>query len=227
MNGVTFTYTGISGQTLTGVAPSPVGTWTPSSVIIVPHQTTTLELLGQPTTTPDLNICGVLENHVWYGNYINKTIWVSWSRDAKSSYTPTEIVATFDNLIVSGTYTGTIKKKVCIDTTSITEQDKQSYTVVSTPSFSYTGIYTIPTRGKFKTVVTAVVPGISITVDYYFQPDYVLPFSGSPSGTFTFNTTNIGSSYDLGGTGIKLFVQNITGSVTPQDTYLLEVGGLD
>jgi len=227
MNGVTFTYTGISGQTLTGVAPSPVGTWTPSSVIIVPHQTTTLELLGQPTTTPDLDICGVLENHVWYGNYKNKTIWVSWSRDAKSSYTPTEIVATFDNLIVSGTYTGTIKKKVCIDTTSITEQDKQSYTVVSTPSFSYTGIYTIPTRGKFKTVVTSVVPGISITVDYYFQPDYTLPFSGSPSGTFTFNTTNIGSSYDLGGTGIKLFVQNIIGSVTPQDTYLLEIGGAD
>lgn len=227
MNGIVYSYTGIAGQTLTGVTPNPTIGFTPGDVMTSFAQVTTLENLGLPVTTPQLDICSVLDNHVFYGNYKNKTIWVSHSRNVPSYYTNTLTNTQYDNLIVSGTYTGTIKKKVCINVTKTTLSEKQTSLTVGGPAFSYIGDYIIPTRGKFKTIVTASTPGVSVTVDVFFQPDYTLPFPGVPTNTFTFTPTDIGSSFDIGATGVRLFVQSISGSVTPPDTYTLEVGGAD
>lgn len=228
INGTAYTYTGKNTTQLTGLTTSPIsGGVVIGDVAIQKSSVSFLETLGENlTTTPPLDTIGVLENHVFYGSYKSRNIYVSASRNFPARYVNLATNAVFDNLIVSGTPTSTTKRKIVINTSSITPADISTNVTVNGPFLQYTGDYNLPGRAKFKAVVTAITPGTSMTVEWFYEADYLTSYSGTPDGTLSLTTTDIGNTIPLTN-GVNLLVFSMQGSASPEDIYTLETGGSD
>lgn len=228
INGTTYTYTGKNTTQLTGLTTNPItGGVVIGDVVIQKSKTGYLQSLGlNLTTNPPLDIIGVLENHVFYGSYKSRNIYVSASRNLPARYVNLSTNAVFDNLIVSGTPTSTIKKKIFINTVSTAAPQTQTAVTANGQFLRYTGKYSQPVRGKFKTVVTAVTTGVSMTVEWFYEADYTTPYSATPNGTLTFGPTDVGNTFPLT-QGINLLLLGLDGSSSPADTYMIEIGGAD
>ncbi len=228
INGVSYTYTGKNATQLTGLTTSPItGGVVVGDVAIQKSKVGYLQLLGTNlTTSPQLDIVSVLENHVFYGSYKSRNVYVSASRNFPARYIRTATNAVFDNLIVSGTPTSTIKKKIFINTVSTATPKSQTSVTANGQFLRYTGKYSQPVRGKFKTVVTAVTPGTSMTVQWFYEANYLTAYSATPNGTLTFGPTDVGNTFPLT-QGINLLLLGLNGSASPADTYMIEIGGVD
>lgn len=228
INGVSYTYTGKNATQLTGLTTSPItGGVVVGDIAIQKSKVGYLQSLGTNLTTqPNLDIVSVLENHVFYGSYKSRNVYVSDSRNFPARYIKTSTNASFDNLIVSGTPTSTIKKKIVINTSSTAPEQTQTSVTANGQFLRYTGQYSQPVRGKFKTVVTAVTTGVSMTVDWFYEANYTTAYSAIPNGTLTFSATDVGNTFPLT-QGINLLLLGLDGSASPPDTYMIEIGGAD
>ena len=228
INGTTYTYTGKNTTQLTGLTTSPIaGGVVIGDVAIQKSKTGYLQLLGNNlSTSPQLDIVSVLENHIFYGSYKSRNIYVSASKNFPAQYFNTATTATFDNLIVSGTPTSTIKKKVVINTSSVTPEPIYGAVTASGSYLRFTGDYDLPSRAKFKVIVTSVTSGTSMTFNWWYEADYNTAYSASPNGSITIGPTSVGSTIPLTN-GVGVFVYALEGSSSPADTYTLEIGGAD
>lgn len=87
INGVEYTYTDVSGETFTGVSPSPIAAGVVGDAVIQKPATTSG---GDITTNGSGNLSGftfdliaVLENQIWYGDETNTVLYVSKTNNYK------------------------------------------------------------------------------------------------------------------------------------------------
>lgn len=230
INGNTYTYSGVNAltNTLTGVLPNPVSSGVTSDDIVIQKSSYgNLELLGNPLDKqPKMDIVSVLENHIFYGSYDSRNVYVSASKNFPARYVNTSTVATLDDLIVSGTPTSTIKKKIVLNIVSTTAPQVAGAVTASGAYLKFVGAYDQAARAKFKVIVTSVTTGSALSFNWWYEADYTTPYSASPNGSITLGATDVGSTIPLSN-GVGVFVYALAGSASPADTYTLEIGGPD
>lgn len=83
VNGVTYAYTGVAGQTFTGVTPTPVAAGAAGDAVIqLPTQVSGTSVSSLPTGF-HFDLISTLGNQVWYGDEANNTIYASKTNNYK------------------------------------------------------------------------------------------------------------------------------------------------
>lgn len=88
INGVTYTYTGVSGQTFTGVTPSPAAAGVAGDAVIQKPAVTagsSISTNGGTLTAFKFDTISTLENQVWYGSFASNTLCVSKTNNYKDT----------------------------------------------------------------------------------------------------------------------------------------------
>lgn len=98
INGVEYTYTGVSGETFTGVSPSPLAAGAVGDAVIQKPATvagSSISVNGGNLGSFVFDIIATLENQVWYGSFARNTIYVSGTNNYKdcSFTTPARLPA--------------------------------------------------------------------------------------------------------------------------------------
>lgn len=99
INGVDYTYTGVSGQTFTGVSPSPAAAGVAGDAVIQKPVVTAGSAIATTgsgsLSTFIFDLIATLENQVWYGSFPSNTLYVSKTNNYKdTSYsTPARLPA--------------------------------------------------------------------------------------------------------------------------------------
>lgn len=81
-SGTSYTYTGVSANTFTGVTPTPIALTTGAAVIQNPVATAASSITGLPTTFI-FDLISTLSNQIWYGDKSSNTFYVSKTNNYK------------------------------------------------------------------------------------------------------------------------------------------------
>lgn len=179
VNGVTYVLTSGDFSTNTITVASTTGI----SVNNVAFQSLTFDA----TTWGTADVCSTINNQVYYIDWNQRNVFLSWNRNRNAYLGTTTYLGTsgLDDAVFSGTYTGTTTDTYVVSIDSVaTGAQFYSGTGVNDASFVYSG-YTGTGNNKYKVSIVA---------------DQSITFSGTPSIIPSVGDTLIGSTSKAIGT---------------------------
>lgn len=75
----------------------------------------TATILNVSDTPLTLDVCATINNHVFYGSYNTRNIYVSNSFQSKSVQRVTQAITTLDDIVISGSYSGNAAQNIKIE----------------------------------------------------------------------------------------------------------------
>lgn len=176
-NGVFYSFSGFSGNTLTGVTPNPVGIINNGDAINSPILTNQPKLACN-TVNARFDVCESLNNHVFYIDYTNRKGYVSNSFYKGSTYLITYPIA---NSLIDLTVTGQFAPVTC-------GYDKYEIIITrqtQTPITSFVANHpSSGTPNPHNTVTTGYTPEFKDSLTTPHDATYTLIVSNSSTGTY-------------------------------------------
>lgn len=212
---ILYSYTGIAGNTFTGVAPNPVGAILVGDVITQPIITTDLQRLSQLLSNiPTLDIVTTLDNHVIYGSYQSRTLYFSNTLQKPGQAYFTTINTNINDITISGMYSGTTDDiiKIEIDTVPPAPVFTSSILAVGdSTDVTFTGTYSGPGRS----IYSIQIDGAG-TFAYFLNGLLVSAGNAIPLGA--------GASVPLANGILVVFGSGITGTYSVGNTWTVTIG---
>ncbi len=215
VNGVPYSYASFSGRRFIGVSPTPVGAIAPGDVLLLPPINTQLFNFGASITgIPSLDICATIDNHIFYGSYQTRHVYISASHAFDFLQEVISSQTNLDNLLIAGAYTAMVEHTIKIEITS----DVPAPTISAT--ISSTGINDAVFGGSFagdgKATIEVVIDDVTPTANKFHWR-----ING---GSFSIDLLCSATPQLLGSTGITVAFGHGPDGHAMNDSYTAYIG---